>query len=291
MTLSRRRFLTISAAAAAMPASVTAQQWQGHALGAEVSLTINAPADIAALALSRARRALADIEGLFSLYDPHSDLVALNSRGRQVGPDPRFVALLRTAARGYHATQGLFDPTVQPLWLAQAAGENTDAAAALIGWDRVHVANDLIMLGEGQALTLNGIAQGYATDLITDVLADLGLTDMLVHIGEHRGLGGPWRLGINDPVHGYMGLRTLTSGAIATSSPTAQTVGAGSHIVHARAVPQWSTVSVEATTAAMADCLSTALCLAPISLVRDVRQMPEVQRITLVDFEGNLRSL
>ncbi|MEL7127643.1 MAG: FAD:protein FMN transferase, partial [Pseudomonadota bacterium] len=63
------------------------------------------------------------------------------------------------------------------------------------------------------------------------------------------------------------------------------------HIVHPAQAPQWSTVSVEADSAAMADALSTGLTLGDISLARRVRAAKGVQRITLIDPGGDLTTL
>lgn len=291
MSMNRRRFLCISAAMAATPAWSVTHSWQGRALGADVSLKIKGPREVAILALQQVQRQLIEIERLFSLHDPSSALVELNRTGSLSNPDVRFTQLMQAADVAHIATDGLFDPTIQPLWRALASDGDTDAASAVIGWDRVLFDPGHIQLDQGQALTFNGIAQGFATDLVTAQLAVLGLTDTLVNIGEYRALGGPWRLGISDPTHGRLGMRTLDGNAIATSSPAAMLLGDHAHILHRDITPRWSTVSVEAVTATLADGLSTALCLAPRDIIDAVRAQSGVQRITLVDFEGNLSSL
>src|SRR5262249_21764435 len=53
-------------------------------------------------------------------------------------------------------------------------------------------------------LTLNGIAQGYATDQVVTLLRAAGIDRTLVDMGEPRAMGchpadGPWRIGIADP--------------------------------------------------------------------------------------------
>jgi len=291
MTLTRRRFLTVSAAFAALPATGHAETWQGRAFGAEVSLTIRGPRAAASQALAEARRVIAKVEQLFSLYDPASDLVGLNAQGMMDQPDPLFLTLMQEVAVAYRQTEGLFDPTVQPLWTALAERGTVDEAIEKIGWQRVSFDAQRITLDAGQALTFNGIAQGFATDLVADLLGARGFTDTLVNIGEYRGAGGPWALGLVDPVQGLMGSRTLTKGAIATSSPHATPLGAQGHILHAVAQPQWSTVSVEAPRATVADSLSTAMVLAGLDQIEAIRAQAEITRVTLVDFDGNLRTL
>lgn len=291
MRMDRRRFLTISAGFTAVPGLAQAAEWRGRAFGADVVLTIRGPRDAAQAALSEARQLIAQVEQLFSLYDPHSRLSELNRTGKLAAPHPQFTALMRAADTAHVQTDGLFDPTVQPLWQALAEGRNAASVLPSIGWDRVRFDARGIELGTDQALTFNGIAQGFATDLVADALAARGITDALVNIGEYRGHGGPWRLGIEDPLQGLMGTRTLHGGAIATSSPAATMVGRFGHILHETAHPQWSTVSVEASSATVADSLSTAMVLAPRDQIEAIRTRADITRVTLVDFDGNLMTL
>ena len=290
MSLTRRRFLTIAAAFAATPALAHRASWHGRAFGAEVGITLEGPREVAQDAIAAARRVIAQTEQRFSLFLPDSEIVALNRAG--VGtPSAPFLHLMRLADAAYRLTEGLFDPTVQPLWQARADGLDTEDARARVGWHKLRFDARRVVLGEGQQLTFNGIAQGFATDAVAALLAARGFENALVNIGEHRALGGPWRLGIGDPVHGLLATRTITQGAIATSSPNATPLPSGGHVLHRDASARWSTVSVEAETAAMADALSTGLVMADMALVRKVRHADGVRRITLVDTEGNLSTL
>jgi thiamine biosynthesis lipoprotein len=291
MTLSRRRFLTISAGFALLPAGVAAQTWTGRAFGADISMTIRGPKDTAKAALVAARAVIAEIEGLFSLYDPNSALSELNLNGELAAPDPRFLEVMAASDKAHKLTDGLFDPTVQRLWQVIAQNNKPHEYHDTIGWDRVRFGPDKIILDEHQALTFNGIAQGYATDKVTEILIAHGLDDVLVNIGELRGVGGPWQLSLQDPEHGDLGLRRVGTGAIATSSPKATPLGRDGHIIHGTAQVQWSTVSLEAPNATLADSLSTALVLAPRDQVEAIKEQTDVTRITLVDFDGDLITL
>ena len=291
----RRRFLAISAAAlAARPAAAAAPvRWRGIALGAEASVTLHGDPDAARAALDEVTAILREVEALYSLHDPASALSRLNRDGRLAPVPPDFARLLDLADAAHRATGGRFDPTVQPLWRALAEGGDTARARAALGWDRVARGADAVRLDPGQALTLNGIAQGWATDRVTDALARRGFVRALVDIGEVRALGGPWRVGVEDPDFGPLGTRTLDGTAIATSSPGALRLGAGTHILDPLGgAPLWSTVSVAADRAALADALSTAACLmtaGDIAAARD--RLPGVGRILLVDPAGDLRTI
>ncbi|MDJ0629916.1 MAG: FAD:protein FMN transferase [Rhodobacter sp.] len=292
--MNRRRFLAVSAAFAASPAGASPTRWTGRALGAQAEITLHAPAGLAAEALAQARARLTEIETLFSLYRPGSALSRLNARGALHIADSRFHDLFDICDRLHNLTEGRFDPTVQALWQALATGGDLSAARARIGWRRVMRRPPQIRLDRGQALTLNGIAQGFATDLVADAFRSLGLTQVLVNIGEFGAIGGPWRIGIADPAHGHLATRRLTNRAIATSSPAATLIGGRPHILDpgGGTLPGWSSVTVEADTATLADGLSTALCLADLPAIRRIAaRLPGAHRITLVTNDGDVTTI
>ncbi|MEL6883464.1 MAG: FAD:protein FMN transferase, partial [Pseudomonadota bacterium] len=273
----RRRFLTLSAAALATPVMGAAPlRWHGIALGANASFELQGPAEITRSALAAALNAIRRIEALFSLYDPASALSRLNATGRLDRPDAAMLDLFRAAHRVHDLTKGRFDPTVQTIW---PEGQNR----AAIGWSRVRYNATRIALHDGQSLTFNGIAQGFATDRAADALRVAGLTDIHVNVGEQRTHGPARQLGVEDPVHGLVGNITLRNSAVATSSPLATPAGAQGHILSPFGeVPQWSTVTVMADSATLADGLSTGLCHAPFDTVATVRTTPGVKAILLV---------
>lgn len=270
----RRRFLTIAAACALAPGGLRAAPVHVEtavALGARVTLRLqhpDAPA-LAAAALAEIRR----LETVFSLYDPDSALARLNASGRLDLPPPELLDCLTLAGSVHDASGGRFDPTVQPLWQAEATATargtaltavERAAAQARIGWRRIALAAQAITLGKGQAITLNGIAQGYIADRVAALLAARGLTRALIDTGEMVALPeGSWPVGLPD------GARLALSGrALATSAPLGMSFGADgrrSHILDpltgAPVAARWQAISISAPSAALADALSTAACL------------------------------
>ena len=274
--LTRRRFIAISAAVApAMALAGTGPSGPhvetGLALGASVTLRLHHPdaPRLAALAMAEIRR----LEAIFSLYQATSSLTVLNSQGHLPAPPPEMLECLTLAGAVHAASGGLFDPTVQPLWQAEAAavkrGRPLDDAerarvAGLVGWAGVTLDPQAISLRPGMALTLNGIAQGFVADKVAALLADHGLTHALIDTGEMTALpGGSWPVGLPSgqtlPLQGR---------ALATSAPLGMTFGGDgstSHILDPRSARPvrlvWAAVSVSAPRAALADALSTAVCL------------------------------
>lgn len=280
MTLSRRRFITITAASALIAGRGQAaplHRWQGTALGAGASITLRHPD--AERITDAARSEIDRLEDVFSLYRSGSALSRLNAAGHLDAPPFELLECLSLAALAHRATGGLFDPTIQPLWAlhaeahagGQAPGEAQIAATrALGGWQDVHFDASAIRLRPGMALTLNGIAQGYIADRVADLFRAEGLTDVMIDTGELRALGGnpqggAWQVTLNSPSRPVISLHDR---ALASSSALGTVLdgkGEVGHIIDPRtgrpAPALWRLVSVSAATAAVADALSTAMCL------------------------------
>ena len=262
--MNRRRFLTLTAAALApLPVqAATVTTWEGQGLGAALTLhLVGADPHQARTTFARVAAEIERIESLASLYRD-SALTRLNRDGHLAWPSPDLLDLLTLAGQVHSATAGAFDPTVQPLWLALAQGLTADPALA--GWDRVHLSPKEIRLDRGQALTLNGIAQGWAADRIAALLRAQGFSEALVDMGEISALGSQtgWPVQIAGPDGAELATTRLTDRALATSSPRGTLVNGQPHILGPQGQPPlWQTVSVSAPSAAVADALSTAFCL------------------------------
>ena len=290
--LNRRRFLTLSACAALPLAARRAgaapapQEWRGQAMGADVTLRLrNATPAQARAFFSEAERLLAHVENQFSLHRD-SDLARLNRLGRLRFPDRDMLALMALSGQLHDATGGAFDPTIQPLWLARAEGRDETAARDLTGWQGVEWSPDEIRLTRpGMALTLNGIAQGLAADRLAEAATRHGLTEILIDAGETRAMGPrDWRAALADARGRIRRHIALRERALATSSPMGTRIGphGAAHILAADGrAPLWDTISVSAPQAALADGLSTALCLMPAHATRKALAMLTDCRIEL----------
>ncbi len=253
-------------------------------MGAQASLTL-AGLSSSALARSTFRAVehdLARLERIFSLYDSGSQIVQLNRAGILKAPAPEMIEVLNLCRVLNAASKGAFDPTLQPLWLAHATAatqgrvlsqDERDAACAGVGWGLLQFDADEVRFDSSNGgLTLNGVAQGYVTDQIAKLLRRRGFRDVLVDMGEIAVLGElPSQVGIVTPGGDLVDRITLQERAIATSAPMGTIldpeIGLG-HIFDPRdskACPKRKLVSVSAPTAAVADGLSTALCLMPRS--------------------------
>lgn len=279
--MNRRRFLTITAAAFATPLHAATPVWQGTALGSAASIRLAGPAQHSSRLWRKVESELTRIEATFSLHRD-SALTRLNRDGHLAYPGPDLLALIALATQVHTATAGAFDPSIQPLWLATAS--DTDPAQAETGWQRLHTTAEELRLDPGMALTFNGIAQGHAADSIAALLRAEGYNNVLIDMGEIMGLGpAPWQAAIADPTGQTLAEIPLQNRALATSSPRGTVIGANlPHILHPTRRPQWSTVSISAPSAALADALSTAACLlSRAEIITALSHFPEARLETL----------
>ncbi|HUL09141.1 MAG TPA: FAD:protein FMN transferase [Candidatus Acidoferrum sp.] len=298
----RRRFIRIAAAAtlaqlAGPAAGVRGEEerftaWRGLAMGNLTRVEIRDPDRArAARILAAATQEIARLESLFTLYRADSALVRLNDAGLLVDPPFDLVRLLAEAQSYSERTGGAFDVTVQPIWQAYAAhffapgadpaGPPADVvrrAADLVGYRGIDVEAGAIRLARpGMGLTLNGIAPGYMTDRIVELLKNEGLEHVLVDLGEIRALGTryggeSWRAGIRDPFDAQRVAREvpLADQALATSGGYGfrfDRDGCFHHIFDPRSggCPHaYASISVLAATATAADALATACYLVPL---------------------------
>lgn len=271
----RRRFLSISAAMTAMPALAApapVATWRGRAMGSFVSMKLAGFGDAdAAPVFSAVEQELSRLENIFSLYRTESQISRLNRDGVLEAPAPELLQVLALSDRLHDASDGLFDPTIQTLWMALAQGQTgveLEQARALVGWQGVRYDTGSVQLGTpGQALTLNGIAQGFITDRISDLLKSQGLQDVLLDMGEIAAKGKPdagraWKVGVAMPDGTVVKRLKVQDRALATSAPMGTPLGEAGHILNPQgARAQNQLASVSAPQAVIADGVSTTLCL------------------------------
>ena len=299
--LSRRRAIVLFGCAAGLPSiavgnafaaheGISLYRWDGSALGAQAKLTLaHYDEKEAKNIISSAVQEIDRLEQVFSLHRETSELSTLNSQGYISRPSMDLAKLLKSAVNFGHNTHGAFDITVQPLWRVyathfsnhspQSSGPSQkEIADALktVDYRAVEISNRGIKLRLPEmALTLNGIAQGYITDKVTELLKTRGITQVLVELGETRALdkhpeGRPWRIGLEDPENRNQSTEVieLIDNALATSAGSGTKFSADGQLHHLfdprTGLPSNHNLSASVITnsAATADALSTALFVA-----------------------------
>lgn len=326
--ISRRRFIGITAAASGallLPwpaARLDKLVWRGEAMGAEAAITLFHPAHADGRAWAETLVAdcvgeIGRIERLFSLFDPESTLCRLNRDGVVRDAPADFRHLIAVAVRLSALSGGAFDATVQPLWRLFAdhfrapdpdpAGPSREAietAAHHVGWRGLRMeGRDVALTRPGMAVTLNGLAQGFATDRVRDLLVTRGVTRTLVNLGEFGAIGrppgeSPWRIGVADPAdpHRTLEILPLDDGMAVASSGGYGTrfdrAGRFHHLLDtASGEPArgWAGVTVVAEGATLADGLSTAVATAPMERAETILRGGAARSAVLVAPDGSMR--
>ena len=170
---------------------------------------------------------------------------------------------------------------MQPLWRTYEAhfwsrsacraghrgARRSTSRARLVDFRRVQAGAARIALPPGMAITLNGIAQGYITDRIADLLRNEGFEQAVVDLGEWRALGShpdgrPWRAATREgSIESEPTTRSRCHPAPARPSSRADDSITSSIRRPARAPPHCAEVAVIAPRAMIADALATAICV------------------------------
>jgi thiamine biosynthesis lipoprotein len=226
--LGRRRFLRVVAAVAGVPIVITTVRatapkprfhtWHGEVLGALSELSVWHPdAAFARRTIARVCREIDRLEQIFSLYRPSSEISRLNEAGKLLKPSPELRKLVDVSQRLGELSGGVFDISVQPLWRVyeahfwsrtdiqrDIAARARDVAQTLVDFRQIESGAARVAFARaGMAITLNGLAQGYISDAIADMLRNEGFESAVVDLGEYRAIGHhpdgrPWRVGIRD---------------------------------------------------------------------------------------------
>ncbi|APO78780.1 ApbE family protein (plasmid) [Rhizobium etli 8C-3] len=319
----RRRAIAIIAAAAGLPlvrsaeparAAADAVVWRGQALGAQATLILHDDnRSRAATLIAQVVAEVDRLEAIFSLYRSDSALCELNRVGGLAAPPTEMIALLERCRTYWETTKGLFDPTIQPLWAlyahhfsasgADAAGPpaaQLKTALTRIGFDGVRFNRDRIaFIRPGMAMSLNGVAQGFITDRVVNLLRNAGVTSSLVNMGEDRAVGAkadgsPWSIGLASQEDSLKAdaVLEIVDQAVATSSAAGlhfDGSGRFGHILDPRTgtAPQlYRRLSVVAKEAATADALSTAMSLAAPQQIPDMLAPSDEASVDLVTMSG-----
>ena len=170
-------------------------------------------------------RVLDEVNGSLSTYDSRSEISRFNASATTdpITVSPSLRAVVAIAGEVSVATGGAFDITVGPLVGAWGFGVDSPGAEiapgadaikrlqAEVGYERLElgaVGHSLRKKVPGLQLDVNGIAPGYAVDLMAERFDAIGIRDYLVELGGEvraRGnspAGRPWRVAVEAPLSG-----------------------------------------------------------------------------------------
>ncbi|NMM37475.1 MAG: FAD:protein FMN transferase [Glaciimonas sp.] len=283
------------------------------AFGTTVTIKVlHGDAVSAQAAIQAALREVKKIDGLMSVHQERSQVFVLNRHGFVDAPDDHLLYVLAFAQQLSRLTAGAFDITVQPLWRAFSearsrgalpAPDQIAAAKALVDWGQVDTRRQQVRLRTaGMAITLNGLAQGYAVDLALAALQTRGIRHALLDTGEFGAIGSKsagqaWALGIGSPrqADAIVARVRMDGRKVATSGDYA-TVFSSDFVHHhifdpasGDSSPALASVTVVAPTGILADGLSTAfMVMGAERAFALAAQLPDVD-LMLITKNGSIR--
>ncbi len=292
--VSRRKFLTITASSLALALpfdklkaeskeEISKTSWKGIALGAKSNMTLfHKDKDYAKKSLDACILEIKRLESIFSLFNKNSSISKLNKFGVLKNPPKELVDVLNFAHTISINTKGAFDVTVQPLWLAHEKAfkdkGNTrnlkkyiKKASKLVSYKNIIITQEEIRFKiKDMKITLNGIAQGYITDSITNILRQKGFKNVLVDLGEFNSIGGhkdnrDWN--ISTPYLNDIDYLKLNNNAMASSGGYGTRFSKEYHhlfdVKTGTSANYIKAVTVKAGNAMLADALATAFFVTP----------------------------
>ena len=151
----------------------------------------------------------------------------------------------------------------------------------------------------GMAVTLNGIAQGYITDQVVDLLRAEGIDHSLVDMGETRVIGThpdgrPWDVAIADPDEPshIATVLPIVNRAVSTSGSYGFRFDPSGRFNHlfdpatGACACLYRSVTTVARRATAADALSTAFSLMPRNRIQVVMRSAGIQMVYLIEANG-----
>jgi len=185
------------------------------------------------------QRTFAEIDSIYNKWNPDSEISKLNQlkKGIRVNISEKLYTLLYLTEQMVIFTEGRFDPTIEPvqqLWKEHLKQGVTPSIVDIenvmqaVGFDKIHIQNGVFYKDHDKtSLDLGGIAKGYAVDLLTSRLNEIGFLDLFIEWGGEIKATGlhpenrPWHIYIaklndSNPDHAITHL-DLFDQSIATS--------------------------------------------------------------------------
>jgi len=183
-------------------------------------------------ALEEIDEELVRLDSLLNYFSPKSLVSEINHQHR-AKLDKDILYLFSLSDSISRLTNGLFDISVAPLleiWgFYQGepkipSARDIERAKKLVNFRKIELKSDSIFIPEGMRIDLGGIAQGFAADIVGDILRKLSIKSAIINIaGEVLAIGRspknkPWRVGIKNPRgEGIIEIVELEDGALSTS--------------------------------------------------------------------------
>ena len=254
-------------------------------------------------AVNKAVQEINRLDAMFSVGNEDSDVTKINENGSgEVSEETAFI--MNRAMQVSEKTNGAFDITIYPLmelWGFTTKNyrvpESSEIAEALKGvsYTNVSVIGQQVALTSGSRIDLGGIAKGYTSSRVIQIMKDCGIEHAIVNLGGNVQVfgtktdGSDWRVAIQNPAseNSYLGILSTTDKAVITSGGYERYFEQDGQVYHHIIDPQTgypsesdlTSVTIVCSDGTTADALSTAL------FVMGLDGAKELYRSGSLDFE------
>ena len=254
-------------------------------------------------AVSKAVQEINRLDAMFSVGNEDSDVTKINENGSgEVSEETAFI--MNRAMQVSEKTNGAFDITIYPLmelWGFTTKNyrvpESSEIAEALKGvsYTNVEVNGQQVTLSDGASIDLGGIAKGYTSSRVIQIMKDCGIEHAIINLGGNVQVlgtktdGSDWRVAIQNPAseNSYLGILSTADKAVITSGGYERYFEQDGQVYHHIIDPQTgypsdsdlTSVTIVCSDGTIADALSTAL------FVMGLDGAKELYRSGAIDFD------
>ena len=205
--------------------SDSSQEYTGDVFAMDTYMTLTAYGKNAQEAVEAGIAEIQRLDNLLSTGKETSEVAQINANGGGVlSEDTAY--LVKRALDIYQSTNGAFDISIYPvmqLWgfttgnFAVPSKSDLAAKLALVDAGKITLSEEngqtSIRLPEGMEIDLGGIAKGYTSGRVMDVMKSYGIKSAVINLGGNAHVlgnktdGSQWKVGIQDPEdeNGYLG--------------------------------------------------------------------------------------
>lgn len=217
--------------------SDSSQEYTSDVFAMDTYMTLTAYGENAQEAVEAGIAEIQRLDDLLSTGKDTSEVAQINANGGGVlSEDTDY--LVKRALDIYQSTNGAFDISIYPvmqLWgfttgnFAVPSESDLAAKLALVDAGKIILSEEngqtSISFPEGMEIDLGGIAKGYTSGRVMDVMKSYGIKSAVINLGGNAHVlgnktdGSQWKVGIQDPEdeNGYLGGVSVTDKAIITS--------------------------------------------------------------------------
>ena len=193
-------------------------------------------------AIKAAYNLLFKLDFELSMYNPSSDISLINANAgiKKIKTQKEVIEIINKAVKVYEITDGIFNPligSITKLWKINTqdgkkpSRESLYEAIKLSGISNLDLNNEnatVYLKNPGCVIDLGGIAKGYASEKIADLLRNEGVKSGIIDLGGNvyvigaKNYSESWKVGIRDPLEpdgtpalilGVKDTSVITSGA------------------------------------------------------------------------------